>query len=178
MTPPSKNGRLSLMKQSIVSNREELPMETTIEIITPRRRRTMLAVPSAIIAAVVAGDVASLIIAAIAHGAGVSHAFPPLQFATFTVLIVFAVIAGAIGWQLVRARASNPSRLLTRLVPLVLLLSFIPDILVGVTKSETATTWGGVIALMAMHIVVAIAAVSSYRRFLPVRSSNLEEGGE
>ena len=148
-------------------------METTIEAITPRRKRTFAAVPTAVIAAVVVGDVASTIIAAIAHGAGVSHAFPPLQFATYTALIVLAVIVGSLGWQLVRTRATNPRRLLALLVPLVLLLSFVPDILVGINKSETATTWGGVIALMAMHIVVATAAVGSYLHFLPVRSTNV-----
>lgn len=54
-------------------------------------------------------------------------------------------------------------------MPLVLLLSFVPDVLIGVTKEATGTTWGGVLALMAMHIAVTGAAVSSYLRFLPVR---------
>jgi hypothetical protein len=137
---------------------------------TPRRLTTIVAVPAAIVGAAVAGDLASTAIAAIAHGAGVTHSFAPLHFATYTALIVPAVIGGAIGWQLVRARATNPSRLLARLVPLVLLLSFVPDLLIGATKTLTATTWGGVLALMAMHIVVACAAVGSYLVFLPVRT--------
>ena len=100
--------------------------------------------------------------------AGVTQSFAPLQFATYTALIVLGVIGGSIGWQLVRNLATNPNRFLARLVPLVLVLSFIPDILVGITKAETATTWGGVIALMAMHVVVATAAVGSYLYFQPV----------
>jgi hypothetical protein len=112
-------------------------------------------------------------IADIAHGAGVNHTFAPLHFATYTALIVVGVIGGAIGWQVVRTRVTNPQRLLARLVPLVLLLSFIPDILIGVTKAATATTWGGVVALMAMHIVVAGAAVTSYLRYLPVSPASI-----
>ena len=161
------------MKQSIAeTNREEQPMETTVETITAGRTRTPAAVSLAIFTTGVAGVLASTVIAAIAHGAGVSHAFLPLHFATFTVLIVFAAIAGALGWQLVRSRATNPSRLLARLVPLVLLLSFIPDVLIGITKAEAATTWGGVVALMTMHVFVATAAVGSYLHFLPVRSTH------
>jgi hypothetical protein len=136
---------------------------------TPRHSKTMAALPAAVAAAAVVSDLASVVIARIAHGAGVTHSFAPLHFATYTTLIVFGVIGGAVGWQLVRTRATNPRRLLTRLVPVVLLLSFVPDILIGITKAETGTTWGGVLALMAMHIVVAAAAVGSYLHFLPVR---------
>jgi hypothetical protein len=147
-------------------------MQTTVETIRPNRLRTVVAVPVAVVTTAVAGILASTVISAVAHAAGVSHAFLPLHFATFTVLIVFAAIAGALGWQLVRSRATNPSRLLARLVPLVLLLSFIPDVLIGITKAEAATTWGGVVALMTMHVFVATAAVGSYLHFLPVRSTH------
>jgi len=147
-------------------------MQTMIATSTPRRLKTITAVPAAMVAAVVVGDLASVVIARIAHGAGVTHSFAPLHFATYTSLIVLGVIGGAIGWQLVRTRATNPHRLLARLVPLVLLLSFVPDVLIGITKAETGTTWGGVLALMAMHIVVATAAVGSFLRFLPVRPAD------
>ena len=148
-------------------------MQSTTATITSGQRRVIPAMPVAIAAAVVVGDLASTAIAAIAHGAGVDHAFAPLHFATYTALIVVAVIGGSIGWQLVRTRFANPKRVLARLVPLVLLLSFIPDILIGVTKKEIGTTWGGVVALMAMHIVVAAAAVASYWHLLPVRSNSI-----
>jgi hypothetical protein len=134
-------------------------MQTMTATSAPRRHQTIAAMPLAIAVAV-------------GHAAGVSHAFAPLHFATYTALIVAGVIGGSIGWQLVRTRATNPSRLVARLVPLVLLLSFVPDILIGVTKAETATTWGGVIALMAMHIVVATAAVGSYLYFQPVHPAD------
>jgi len=144
-------------------------MDTFTQTSTPRHFKTAAAVPAAIVAAVVVGDLASTAIAAIAHHAGVTHSFAPLQFGTYTALIVLGVTGGAVGWQLVRYRVTNPRWLLARLVPIVLVLSFIPDILIGISKAETATTWGGVIALMAMHVVVATAAVASYLYFLPVR---------
>jgi H+/Cl- antiporter ClcA len=147
-------------------------MQTMTATSTPRRLKTIAAMPAAVAAAVLVGDLVSMVIARMAHGAGVSQSFAPLHFATYTSLIVLGVIGGAVGWQLLRTRATYPRRLLARLVPLVLLLSFVPDVLMGITKAETGTTWGGVLALMAMHIVVASAAVGSYLHFLPVRPAD------
>jgi len=42
------------------------------------------------------------------------------------------------------------------LAPAVVLVSLIPDVLVGVTRSEAGTTWAGVFGLMAMHLAVAV----------------------
>ena len=42
------------------------------------------------------------------------------------------------------------------------------DVLIAVTHSEKATTWGGVIALMCVLVVVAAGAVTDYTRFFPV----------
>ena len=134
-----------------------------------RRLPGAAALPAAIICAVVAGDLASYAISAIAHAAGVSRSFSPLQPATFTALIVMGVLVGGLGWQLVRTRAGRPGRLLSRLVPFVLLLSFIPDLLLGIAHGLDAT-WGGVAALMCMHVAVAAAAVTSYSLFLPFSS--------
>jgi hypothetical protein len=50
-----------------------------------------------------------------------------------------------------------------------IVVSFIPDIAVGIGKTVPYTTWGGVAALMVMHVVVAGAGVASYHRFLPSR---------
>jgi hypothetical protein len=74
---------------------------------------------------------------------------------------------GGVGWQLVRAKADQPQQALRTLVPAVLVLSFIPDIAIGILGSDHAT-WGGVVALMAAHVVVAAAAVTSFVIFLPV----------
>jgi hypothetical protein len=119
------------------------------------------------VAAVVVGALGTTVIAAIAHGAGVSHAFSPLDPGAYIALIVLGVLGGAVGWQVVRAKADRPAQLLRNLVPVVLILSFIPDIAIGVSGSDHAT-WGGVIALMSAHVVVAAAAVTSFVTLLPV----------
>lgn len=117
-------------------------------------------------ASAVVGILACVVIALIAEAAGAPSDFQPLS--SYPTLVVIGVVAGALGWNLVRHRSADPRRALTRLVPVVLVVSFIPDVLVGVTKSFAHTTWGGVAALMIMHIAVAAAAVASYLYFLPV----------
>jgi hypothetical protein len=126
-----------------------------------------VALPVAIVAAVVVGALGTTVVAAIAHAAGVSHSFSPLQPGAYIGLIVLGVAAGGIGWQMVRARAQRPAPLLRVLVPTVVLVSFVPDITIGILGSDHAT-WAGVVALMVAHVVVAIAAVSSFATFLPV----------
>jgi hypothetical protein len=81
---------------------------------------------------------------------------------------VIGVVAGAAGWLAVRRRAANPSGGMRSLAPAVIALSFIPDVLIGVTKFEAGTTWAGVGGLMAMHLAVAICSVAAFARFLPL----------
>jgi hypothetical protein len=132
-----------------------------------------VALPLAILAGAVVGALGTTVIAAIAHGVGVSHSFSPLQPGAYIGLIVFGVLAGGVGWQLVRTRARQPAQLLRTLVPVVVLVSFVPDITIGILGSDHAT-WGGVVALMAAHVVVAIAAVASFATFLPVDDSGAD----
>ena len=150
-----------------------MPMLTSPTLTAPprsshrRKMSTTAALPLAIVAAAAVGALGTTVIAAIAHGAGVTHSFSPLNPGAYIALIVLGVLGGAIGWQAVRARAAEPARLLRTLVPVVLLLSFIPDITIGILGSDHAT-WGGVIALMAAHVLVAGAAVTSFATLLPV----------
>jgi len=132
-----------------------------------RNLPTAVAFPLAVVAAAVVGALGTTAIAAIAHGAGVTHSFSPLQPGAYIALIVLGVLGGAVGWQLVRSRAGQPARVLRNLVPVVVLLSFIPDIAIGILGTDHAT-WGGVIALMVAHVVVATAAVTSFATLLPV----------
>ncbi len=125
-----------------------------------------VAVPSAIVAAVAVGSAATTAVAATARAAGVSHTFKPLTAGAYVFLIVVGVLAGCLGWQLVRARASDPGKLISRLVPLVVLVSFVPDIAIGISGADHAT-WGAVFALIGAHLVVAAAAVTSFSFFMP-----------
>jgi hypothetical protein len=128
-----------------------------------------IAVPIAIVAAIAVGSAATAVVAAIAHAAGVSHTFQPLTAGAYIGLIVVGVVAGCAGWQLVRARVSDPGKVLRRLVPVVVLVSFVPDLAIGISGADHAT-WGGVLALMGAHIVVATAAVTSFSYFLPTET--------
>jgi hypothetical protein len=53
---------------------------------------------------------------------------------------------------------------------------FHPDVLAGVTKFEAGTTWTGVGGLMAMHLAVAICAVATFTRFLPLTGQPQHRG--
>jgi Family of unknown function (DUF6069) len=143
---------------------------TTAQMDIAARRSEVRPTLTAMAVAAVTGIVSCLIIATIAKAAGVPHAFGPLS--TYPVLVVIGVVAGGLGWNIVRRRSADARRLLARLVPAVLILSFIPDVIVGVTKALPHTTWGGIAALMAMHLAVAAGAVASYRRFLPPRDAS------
>jgi hypothetical protein len=122
--------------------------------------------------AVVGGSiVASLldaVVAAIWHAAGASQAFHPLHPSAFVGLTVVGILFGTIGWCIVRARAADPARTMRVLVPVVLILSFIPDVLVGAKASMAGTTWGAVSGLMVMHVLVAAVALTAFGLLLPL----------
>ena len=131
--------------------------------------RTALTVAKAVLVAAVGAVLADALIALVARAAGASHAFRPLTPAAYIPLTVIGVLAGAVAWQIIRRRAADPSSLLRRLVPIVVALSLIPDVAVGLGHSQVGTTWGGVAALMVMHLAVAAIAVPVFRRLLPLR---------
>lgn len=122
----------------------------------------------AVLVAIVAAAIAVSVIAAIAHAAGARHDFKPLTASAYLPLTTIGVLAGGIGWQIVRRRAAQPATMLRRLVPAVVLVSLIPDVAVGVSGSQPGTTWGAVAALMCMHVAVAAVAVAVFRRVMPL----------
>lgn len=100
----------------------------------------------------------------------VPHEFRSLTVPVYGALTVLGAIIGAIGWRLIATRSRRATRLLTVLVPAVLVLSLLPDTLLLVSKSQPGTTTGGVLTLMLMHFGVAAAAIPAYRRFIPPQS--------
>jgi hypothetical protein len=126
------------------------------------------ALPAAVVAVAVAGIAADVVIALIAHHLGAPRDFKPLQVGSFAGLTVIGVLAGAIGWVIIRRRSGAPRRVLTRLVPAVIVVSLIPDLILGAAKLYAHTTWGGVAALMLMHLAVAACAVTAYWFLLPL----------
>ena len=118
------------------------------------------------LAATVAALIGNTVVAQIALAAGASEEFTPLSPGAYGFLTVVGVIAGLIGWLVVR-RTTNAASTLRWMVPTVLVVSFVPDILVGFSD-RAGVSWGAVVALMAMHIVLTLVAVATFSRLLPV----------
>ena len=121
-----------------------------------------------LLAAIVAASVADAVIAVIARAAGASDDFEALKPPAFISLTVIGILAGAAGWAVVRRRATQPRALLRRLVPTVLVLSFIPDVTLLFDHYKAYANTAGVLGLLAMHVAVAVVAVTAYLRALPV----------
>ncbi|MEU9171997.1 hypothetical protein AB0D34_30085 [Streptomyces sp. NPDC048420] len=71
------------------------------------------------------------------------------------------------GWAVVRRLSKHPAGLLRWLVPVLVVVSFAPDLslLGGGTPGRGPLA---VAALMVMHGVVAVVAVAAYRPVLPL----------
>lgn len=119
--------------------------------------------PAIVLVAATALAVAlNAIVAAIAVAAGAPASYGPLTFPAYTLMTVVGMVAGWIGWSVVTRRARDPRRVLGWLVPLVAVLSFVPDVLLLALGFIPGTTTTAVVALMAMHIVVLAVAVPAF----------------
>lgn len=136
--------------------------------ITQPDYRVRTAVPlSALVVAIAAGAVNALIaLGATALGAETAGGLQPIAYISFTIV---AAIAGAVGWHIINRRAGRPEKVMQWLVPTFLVVSFIPDIVVGVTMG-----WLMAGALALMHVATITIAVLTYRRFMPLRSGSAE----
>ena len=130
-------------------------------------RRSGLARTGIVVATIVAASAVNAVIAQIALAAGADDSFTPLQPGAYVFLTVIGVLLGLAGWAVVRRAAAHPARLLRVLVPVVLLVSFVPDLTTA--PNMAGSTTGGVIALVLMHITTTVIAVLGFRRALPVR---------
>ena len=135
-------------------------------------RPTARSLARAIAMATIGSALATSVIAFVAHAAGVSDDFDPIAPATYLTLAVIGVSLASLSWFAIVRRAANPRALLTRLVPAVVLISFIPDLLLGANQSEPGTSWGAVAALMLMHLAVAAITVPTLALLIPVRDAN------
>src|SRR3954469_24546434 len=109
-------------------------MATRTPTAAPARPRPRGAVIAAgLVAAAVVAVALNALVALIARAAGASDDFTPLQFPTYTAFTVVGVLVGAAGWALLRSRARRPRSVLRILVPAVVVVSLVPDVLVGVS---------------------------------------------
>ena len=124
--------------------------------VRPARAAVILA-----IATIVAIAVNALIAtAAVAFGAPASYG--PLTAPAYASMTILGIAAGWVGWRLIARRSAHPRRALAFAVPVVLALSFVPDILLGVFRFIPGTTTPAVIALALMHLVTAAVAIPAY----------------
>lgn len=131
------------------------------------RRPGGLVLAGGLVATAAVAVALNAVVAALAHAAGVSGDAEQLRLSGYAPLTVVGVLAGAGGWALVRARSARPARVLRGGIPVILLVTFVPDILLG-ASGEPGTGWGAAAALMVMHLVVAAVAVPAYLLLLPL----------
>ncbi|MFJ7219211.1 DUF6069 family protein [Amycolatopsis sp. NPDC098790] len=113
---------------------------------------TALRLGVAVLAAAAVNTVIALAAAALDDG-GIGMGLNPAAYLPATVL---GLLAGALGWGLIARR--NP-KVLRVVVPLVLVLTWIPDALL-LTAGATAAN---VVGLMLMHLAVTSAVVLALR---------------
>ena len=118
--------------------------------------RIALAIVLAAVVAAVVNTLLGLLIGVI-EGTG----YNPTTAIAYSVI---GVLIGALGWALVRRVAPRPAAVLRWLVPLVVVLSFVPDLLLLQYGLSVLL----VVGLMLMHVVCAVVAVPAFRRVLPV----------
>jgi hypothetical protein len=134
-------------------------------------RRSAVSLGSALRTGAIAGVIAAVTnvaISVIARGPlGASDDFVPLTPGPIVMWTILGSIIGATGWRLIVNRSARSRTLLQTLVPTVLVLSLIPDVALLATGSTPGQTTGGVVALMVMHVVTAVIAVTAFRQTMP-----------
>ncbi|KUO15812.1 DUF6069 family protein [Streptomyces dysideae] len=126
-------------------------------------RRGPLVVAGGVLAAIAVASVADAVLALLALAAGAPGDFQPLKASSYIFLTAVGVVAGAVGWAIVRKVSKDPEALVRWLVPTLVVVSFVPDFLLFGDGGAI-----GVGALLLMHVVVAAVAVFAYRKVMPL----------
>jgi len=145
-------------------------MSITSTTRTPTSTATRVGAGKIVLAGIVVAVVAlvaNTVVAQVALAAGASDDFTPLTPGAYGFFTVLGIIAGLVGWLLIR-RTTNAAATLRWLVPTVLVISLVPDVLVGFSD-QAGVSWGAVIALMVMHVIVTVVAVATFTRLLPLQ---------
>lgn len=139
-------------------------MSVVPEAFTVRRGPRVVA--GGVLVAIVLSSLVNAVIAFLAHEMGAPEDFAPLKPSSYTFLAALGVALGALGWGIVGKVSRNPERLVRWLAPAVVVVSFIPDFFLSDEGKVT-----GVVALLVMHAVVAVIAVLTYRKVMPLDSA-------
>ncbi|MGP3536382.1 DUF6069 family protein [Microbacterium sp. RD1] len=134
-------------------------------VVRPRTTAVVLFVFSGVVASAI--FTSALAFAALALGA--DAAFIPLQPGPYLTFGIAGFLVGLAGWVLVVRFARRSARVLRVLVPVLVLLTLVPDVVLLLTGFLPGTTGIGVAALMLMHVLVAATAVFIGQRISPAR---------
>ena len=78
------------------------------------------------------------------------------------IFTVIGVLGAVVVYAVIRRFSKNPNKLFTWVAAVVLLISFIPDLLVHhLGPMFAAITTGGIVLLMTLHVVCAVVTVVS-----------------
>jgi hypothetical protein len=128
---------------------------------TPRLRR----IAAAAAAAAIGSAIAAVLVGVIGQAAG-APSVKELSAGGLATLAVAGVVIATLAWAWIGSRVDG-RRLLSVLVPAVLVLSFIPDIALGLT----GTTWSAVATLMTAHAAVFAVTIPALIHWLPPRDT-------
>ncbi|HYD05254.1 MAG TPA: DUF6069 family protein [Reyranella sp.] len=148
----------------------EIKMNSSAFLDAPPQARGIPWVLRGVALAAVAAVALNSLIMVLGTAAGASTSFAPLQPASYIALTVFGVVAGAVGWAIVRRATARPRVVLRALVPIMLALSLIPDVLLLVSNVQPNTSGVAVATLMAMHVATAAIAVFTFARVMPLEA--------
>lgn len=102
------------------------------------------------------------LVALVAVASGAPAGYGPLMLPVFGAFSVLGVAVGWFGWLLVTRRAARPRAVLAWLAPLVLAVSFVPDVALLLLRFIPGTNTAAAVGLMVMHVVVFAVAVPAY----------------
>ncbi|MBP2328116.1 hypothetical protein JOF56_008501 [Kibdelosporangium banguiense] len=115
----------------------------------------------AAVASIVLNTGIALLAGLVLPDGGVRMGLQPIEYAPLTVA---GILLGTLGWYVIRRTARKPRAVLRVLVPLAVLLSFGPDL--GILAA--GASFVNSLALMAMHVIVAVITVPVLARVLPL----------
>jgi hypothetical protein len=133
-----------------------------------RTSRTTTEVILGLVLAAGVAVLANIAVSALAHAAGASPTFRHLSLTIYGPATVAGILIGTTGWAVIRRRAGRPARTLTIAVPVAVVLSWAPDLLLAAQGTEPGLSLQAIAGLMSMHLVVAAVAVLALRRILPL----------
>lgn len=124
--------------------------------------RSRLRTAGILAAAMVVAVGLNAVVALVATSLGAPSGYGPLTVPAYALFTVLGIAAGWAGWVIVTHRSRDPRRALAVLVPLVTVVSLVPDVLLLALRFIPGTTPAAAIALMVMHLVVVAVAVPAY----------------